>query len=166
MEDSGKSRFEIRRQEHALAREDAERILREAEYGTLAMTDFAHGNEPYAVPISFAFFGNAIFIHSAMAGRKFKILAAGARVHFSVVLNSKPVFTKYFTNYFESAMAVGECVPVSDENEKREALRALCRKYLPERTDVADEHISRLLARTAVFKIVPEIITGKRKGEF
>ena len=50
-----------------------------------------------------------------------------------------------------------------EETRERAALRELCRKYLPEKMDVADEHISHSLARTAIFKLVPARITGKAK---
>lgn len=155
-------KFRIRRDDRALPREEAERILREAEFGTLAMTD-PDGNEPYGVPVSFVFARGAVWIHSACAGRKYEILKNSPRVHFSAAQNVEAAFTHYFTSFYESAMVFGRIVPVTDETEKREALRELCRKYLPERMDVADEHISHSLGRTAVFKLLPEAITAKAK---
>lgn len=156
------AKFQIRRSDRALPREEAERILREAEFGTLALID-TDGNEPYGVPVSFVFSRGAIWIHSACAGRKFEILKNAPRVHFSAVQNVRAVFTRFFTSFYESAMAFGKIVPVTDEAEKRAALRELCQKYLPERMDVADEHISASLARTAIFRLDPEAITGKAK---
>lgn len=155
-------KFHVRRKDREIPREEAERVLREAEYGTLAMVD-PDGNEPYGVPVSFVFRGGAIWIHSANAGRKFRILEKSPIVHFSAARNVRAVFTKYFTSFYESAMAFGRIELVTDEEEKRAALRELCRKYLPEKTDVADEHISHSLARTAIFKLVPARITGKAK---
>lgn len=152
------SQIPIRRKDREISREEAERILREAEYGTLAMCD---DGEPYAVPVSFVFWQNAVWIHSAQAGRKIRILEKSPRVHFSAAQNVQAAFTKYFTSFYESAMISGTAVFVTDENEKRTALRELCRKYLPERMDVADEHISHLLAATAILKISAETLTGK-----
>ena len=155
-------KFHVRRKDREIPREEAERVLREAEYGTLAMVD-PDGNAPYGVPVSFVFCGGAIWIHSANAGRKFRILENGAEAHFSAAQNVRAVFTKYFTSCYESAMAFGRVELVTDAGEKRAALRELCRKYLPEKMDVADEHISHSLARTAIFKLVPARITGKAK---
>lgn len=156
------SKFRVRRADREISREEAERVLREAEYGTIAMVD-PDGNEPYGVPVSFVFFDGNIWIHSANAGRKFRILSRGGNVHFSAANKVKAVFTKYFTSFFESAMVFGKIFVVDDETEKRAALRAICQKYLPEKMDVADEHISNSIARTAIFKLVPEVITGKAK---
>lgn len=156
-------KFQVRRKDREISREEAERILREAEFGTLALVDADGGNTPYGVPVSFVFLRGAIWIHSAADGRKFRILKNSPRAHFSAVGKVRAVFTKYFTSYYESAMADGKIVPVTDEAEMREALRELCRKYLPEKMDVADEHISNSIARTAVFKLVPDVITGKAK---
>lgn len=155
-------KFHVRRKDREIPREEAERVLREAEYGTLAMVD-PDGNAPYGVPVSFVFCGGAIWIHSANAGRKFRILEKSPIVHFSAARNVRAAFTKYFTSFYESAMVFGKIRLVTDEAEKREALRELCRKYLPEKMDVADEHISNSIARTAIFRLDPEHITGKAK---
>lgn len=165
-EKSSSSIFPIRRADRALPREDAERILREAEYGTLAMCDVGNAGsapEPYGVPVSFVFWRGAIWIHSADDGRKFRILSAAPRVHFSCAQNVQAVFTRFFTTRYESAMLAGTVEIVSDAAVKRAALRELCRKYLPEKMEVADEHISNSIARTAIFRIVPEFITAKAK---
>lgn len=157
----------IRRADRALPREDAERILREAEYGTLAMCDAPGGNgsapEPYGVPVSFVFWRGALWFHSANDGRKFRILSAAPRVHFSCAQNVQAVFTRFFTTRYESAMVAGTIETVRDDATKRDALRELCRKYLPEKMSVADEHIDASLARTAVFRLVPETLTAKAK---
>ena len=153
-------KFHVRRKDREIPREEAERVLREAEYGTLAMVD-PDGNAPYGVPVSFVFWRSAVWIHSAADGRKFRILEKSPHVHFSAAQNVQAVFTKYFTSFYESAMVFGKIRLVTDEAEKREALRELCRKYLPEKMDVADEHISNSIARTAIFRRDPEHITGK-----
>lgn len=158
------SKFHVRRKDREISREEAERVLREAEYGTLALID-RDGDAPYGVPVSFVFWRGAIWIHSATDGRKFRILEKSPDAHFSAAQKVRAVFTKYFTSFYESAMAFGKIVPAADDAEKREALRELCRKYLPDRMDVADEHISNSIARTAIFKLVPAVITGKAKRQ-
>ncbi|MGN0834320.1 MAG: pyridoxamine 5'-phosphate oxidase family protein [Candidatus Spyradosoma sp.] len=157
---TAEEKFRPRRADRALPPEEAERVLREAEYGTISMVD-PDGNEPYGVPVSFVFFDGAIWIHSALEGRKFRVFADAPRVHFSAAQNVRAAFTRHFTSFYESVMAAGQIVPVNDDAEKRAALRELCRKYLPERMDVADEHVERALARTAVFKILPDRLSAK-----
>lgn len=157
---TAEEKFRPRRTDRTLPPEEAERVLREAEYGTVSMID-PDGNEAYGVPVSFVFFDGAIWIHSAGAGRKFRVFSDGPRVHFSAAQNVRAAFTRWFTSFYESVMAAGRIVPVNDDREKLAALRELCRKYLPEHMNVADEHIARSFARTAVFKILPDRLSAK-----
>ena len=61
-------------------------------------------------------------------------------------------------------MAVGKAEIVTDRDEKIEALRAICLRFLPKHMDAFDNAIARSLERTAVVKItLTEPPTGKRK---
>ena len=61
-------------------------------------------------------------------------------------------------------MAVGTAELVSDRNEKIEALRAICQRFLPNHMAAFDDSIARSLERTAVVRItLTEPPTGKRK---
>ena len=94
-----------------------------------------------------------------------------------------------FTLQYKSAMAVGKAELVTDRNEKIEALRAICLRFLPHHMNALpygracsrseepmqaslssrsitafDDAIARSLERTAVVKItLTEPPTGKRK---
>ena len=53
---------------------------------------------------------------------------------------------------------------VTDKDEKIEALRAICLRFLPKHMDAFDDAIARSLERTAVVKItLTAPPTGKRK---
>ena len=61
-------------------------------------------------------------------------------------------------------MAVGKAEIVVDRDEKIEALRAICQRFLPMHMDAFNDAIARSLERTAVVKItLTEPPTGKRK---
>ena len=61
-------------------------------------------------------------------------------------------------------MAVGKADMVTDRDEKIEALRAICERFLPNHMDAFDDAIARSLERTVVVKIIlTEPPTGKRK---
>ena len=61
-------------------------------------------------------------------------------------------------------MAVGKAELVTGRNEKIEALRAICLRFLPHHMDAFNDAIARSLERTAVVKItLTEHPTGKRK---
>ena len=58
---------EMRRNKQALSTEAAEKILREGDFGVLALSGDDGYN--YAVPISYAVDGNKIYFHSAKTGQ-------------------------------------------------------------------------------------------------
>ena len=61
-------------------------------------------------------------------------------------------------------MAIGKAEIVTDRDEKVEALRAICQRFLPKHMNAFDDAIARSLDRTAVVKItLTEPPTGKRK---
>ena len=61
-------------------------------------------------------------------------------------------------------MAIGKAEMVTDRDEKIEALRAICQRFLPKHMDAFDDAIARSLERTAVVKItLTAPPTGKRK---
>lgn len=61
-------------------------------------------------------------------------------------------------------MAIGRAELVTDKDEKIEALRAICLRFLPQHMDAFDDAIKRSLDRTAVVKIILTVPpTGKRK---
>jgi hypothetical protein len=69
-----------------------------------------------------------------------------------------------FTLQYKSAMAVGKAKIVTDRDEKIEALRVICQRFLPNHMDAFDDAIKRSLEHTAVVKItLTEPPIGKRK---
>ena len=57
--------MELRRKDRAMPEAEALEILRNAEYGILAMTDRA--GEPYAVPVNHALEGRTLYFHGVVA---------------------------------------------------------------------------------------------------
>ena len=59
---------------------------------------------------------------------------------------------------------MGRAELVADETEKIEALRLICRRFLPHHMDAFDEAIKQSLSHTAVVRItLTEAPVGKRK---
>ena len=68
-----------------------------------------------------------------------------------------------FTEYFHSAVAVGKAETVEDD-EKIEALRLICQRFLPKFMDRFDEAVARSLSVTTVVRItLTEPPVGKCK---
>lgn len=69
-----------------------------------------------------------------------------------------------FTEYYHSAIAIGKAEIVTDDNEKIEALRLICERFLPKYMDHFQDAINRSLNRTTVVRItLTELPVGKCK---
>ena len=141
-------------------------VLDKAPYITISFT--RPNGTPYGVPLSLARTDDKTFyFHCALDGEKLDCIAANSNVALSAVTRCTPTVGPKdgsFTLQYKSAMAVGKAVMVTDREEKIEALKAICLRFLPKHMDAFDDAIQRSLERTAVVKItLTEPPTGKRK---
>jgi len=116
---------------------------------------------PHGIPLNFAFAGDSIYFHCAPEGRKIEILSANPRVTFCVVGRTQVMPEKFGTKY-ESAIVTGSVEELAAE-EKRQGLILLVRKYSPAYVNEGLEYIDKLIAKTKVFRIRLESITGKAR---
>ena len=117
---------ELRRKEKRMPDAEALKILKEADFGTLAT--MGQDGYPYATPLNFVFHENAIYFHSAKEGHKLDNIAFIPRVCFSLVGYHKLMAEKFDTEY-ESVAVFGKAAQVIDEEEKHKALLLLVEKY-------------------------------------
>lgn len=150
----------MRRKDREQSREFAFQVLATCEYATIAMVD-DDGN-PYCIPITIANDEEYVYFHSAMAGTKVDVLRQNPRVCISCVGFTERQLDRFTTRY-ESAIVKGVAYEVLDDSEKVRALRLLCMRHIPTNMSDFDNAIDRSLARTAVFKVSIEEITGKAK---
>ena len=141
-------------------------VLDKAPYVTISFT--RPDGTPYGVPLSLARTNEKTFyFHCALEGEKLDCIAANPRVALSAVTRCTPTVGPKdgsFTLQYKSAMAVGKAEIITDKDEKIEALRAICLRFLPKHMDAFNDAITRSLGRTAVVKItLTEPPTGKRK---
>ena len=137
-----------------------------APYITVGMTDC--DGMPYSVPLSLARTDEKTFyFHCATEGKKLDILREKPHVCLTAVSKCKPTVGPKdgsFTLEFKSAIAFGKAEIVADDNEKREALRAICQRFLPHHMDAFNAAVARSMSRTAVVRItLTEPPVGKRK---
>ncbi|MCQ2199023.1 MAG: pyridoxamine 5'-phosphate oxidase family protein [Paludibacteraceae bacterium] len=155
----------MRKESREMSAEWAMGVLIKAPYVTVSMTE--EDGTPYAVPLSLARVGEVFYFHCALEGKKLDILRKNPRVCLSAVSRCKPTVGPKdgsFTLEFNSAIAFGVAEIVEAEDEKIEALRAVCERFLPQHMDAFDTSIARSLARTAVVRIrLTEPPVGKRK---
>ena len=141
-------------------------VLDKAPYVTVSFTK--PNGTPYGVPLSLARTNDKTFyFHCAMEGEKLDCIATNPMVALSAVTRCTPTVGPKdgsFTLQYKSAMAVGKAEIVTDRDDKIEALRAICLRFLPKHMDAFNDAITRSLGRTAVVKItLTEPPTGKRK---
>ena len=123
---------------------------------------------PYALPLSLVRKDNTTFyFHCAFEGEKIDCLMHSPTISLSAVSRCTPKYEEEkqnFTEYFDSAVALGKAEQVTDQKEKIEALRLLCQRFLPKHMNHFDEAIARSLDRTNVIRItLTEPPVGKSK---
>ena len=131
-------------------------VFDKAPYVTLSMV--RPDGSPYGVPLSIVRKDEQTFyFHCAFEGEKLKCLLHCPTVSLSAVSKCTPAYEeekKNFTEHYHSAIAIGRAEQVVDPEEKTEALRLLCRRFLPKQMSHFDAAIERSLACTNVVRIV------------
>ncbi len=124
---------------------------------------------PYCLPLSLVRKGKSLYFHCAKEGRKADLLRRDPRVCVTFVGRDDPVYEaekNNFTTCFQSVIATGKAVEVTEKEEKLEALELLCRRMTPEAM-TGDNFIraaSRSLELVAVWRIEMEEISGKARA--
>lgn len=141
-------------------------VFDKSPYVTVSMT--RPDNTPYGLPLSLVRKGeNVFYFHCAAEGEKIDCLKINPIVSLSAVSRCTPKFEEErnnYTEYFHSAVAVGKAEIVTDDNEKTEALRLLCQRFLPQYMDHFGKAVERSLERTTVVRItLTEPAVGKCK---
>ncbi len=117
----------MRRSRQQLDRSECDRILRDCTHGVLALC--GDGLHSYAVPLSFAYDGVAIYFHSAKSGHKIDEISANPNASFCVV-EKDDIVPEEYTSYFRSVIAFGSITEILGE-EAMAALKLMCEKYSP-----------------------------------
>ena len=150
---------DIRKIEREISSEEANDILLKGEYGVLAT--ISDEGYPYALPLSYVFADDVIYIHGAKEGHKLDNINFSSKVSFCVVGDTKVLSEKFSTNY-ESAIVFGKAVIIEGE-EKTHALTHLIKKYSPDFMVSGLKYIENDQHRTTAFKIEIEKISGKAR---
>ena len=151
---------EMRRKDREISQEEAFAVLEAAEYGILATV--GADAKPYAIPVSHVVLEEKIYFHCAPdVGHKLENIRENPAVCFTVVGQTQVLPEKFSTNY-ESAVVFGTAAPVEGET-KAAALIAIIQKFSPEFYEAGLQYIERAGAKTAIYEITPQQLTGKAK---
>ena len=149
----------MRRADRAIPDYEAQEILRAGEYGILSTVSVE--GQPYGIPVSYVYTGEAIYFHCALEGHKLENLSGNNRVSFCVVGKTQVLPDKFATNY-ESVIVLGKACEVTGD-EKHTALVDLLKKYSPDFIDKGLRYIDGDGHKAKVYKIVIEAMTGKAR---
>lgn len=141
-------------------------VFDKAPFITVSMT--RKDGSPYGLPLNLVRKDErSFYFHCAAEGEKIDCMNHNPIVSLSAVSRCSPKYEEEknnFTEYYDSAIAIGRAEIVSDRQEKIEALRLLCERFLPKHMNHFQEAIDRSLDRTTVVKItLTEPPVGKRK---
>jgi hypothetical protein len=150
-----------RRDKELIDRTVIDGIIHRAKVCRLAMAD---GDYPYIVPLSFGYAKNTFYFHSAFEGKKLDILREHNRVCLEVDVDCEPVpaadACKWSMRY-RSVIGFGKASFIEDPTEKRRALDTIVAHYAPGKTGA---YADKILAKTTVFKVEIDTMTGKTSG--
>lgn len=123
---------------------------------------------PYGLPLNVAVKDEkTLYFHCAHEGEKIDCLKQNPLVSISAVSRCSPHYEEEknnFTEYYNSAIAIGRAELVEDNDEKIDALRLICERFLPTYMENFEEAVKRSLDVTAIFRItLIEPPVGKSK---
>jgi len=152
----------MRRKAQQLSEAEALGILKGGSSGVLAVA----GDEsyPYAVPLSYAYAEGRLFFHVACSGHKLDAIARNDKVSFCVVAQDVVVPADFTTRY-RSAVVFGRARILTEDAEKRRALRLLVEKYSPGFLAEGEAEITRAWERFHALELRIEHMTGKASKE-
>ena len=149
----------VRRKDRILTNNEAVEIIKNNTYGVLST--IGEDDYPYGVPISYVFFNDSIYFHSAIKGHKLDNISNNNKVSFCVVGRTHVLSGEFSTEY-ESAIVFGRAIEVY-ENEKNTALLEIINKYSSDYIEQGKEYIQKSGKATKVMRIDIEHISGKAK---
>lgn len=153
---------DMRRIKQALSKEESTAVLSKATSGVLAVS--GDDGFPYAVPVSYVYDDNKLYIHCAAQGHKIDAIRRDEKVSFCVI-DQDHVVPEEYTTYFRSVIVFGKARILEDQAEKRRALEILAAKYSPNQEQGRLQEINRLLEQTCMVEIAVEHLSGKESIE-
>lgn len=153
---------EMRRGKQLLSIEDTLAVMDRCTNGVLAC--IGDDDYPYAVPLSYVYFNDKIYFHSAKSGHKIDAIGTSSKVSFSVI-DEDTIVSEEYTTYFRSVIAFGKA-RIVEGDEKRDAFMALVKKYSGDMPEEARNKEVDGCTHAHIIAIDIEHMTGKEAIEF
>lgn len=150
----------MRRKDREMDKSFALNVADKCEYAFLSVID--PDGKPYGVALTVVRHENYMYFHCAREGFKIDCFNANPDACMVCVGDTERLSDKFTTRY-ESAVIRGRLAEVTEDEEKIFALKLLCERHTPANMSNFDGAIKASLARTAVWKMSIDEITGKCK---
>ena len=152
----------MRRIKQLLSMEDTVAVMDRCTNGVLACI----GDEdyPYAVPLSYVYFNDKLYFHSAKTGHKIDAIMKNPKVSFSVI-DEDTIVGEEYTTYFRSILAFGKA-RIVEGDEWLEAFEALVEKYSGDQPEETKHKKIAECTQAYIIAIDIEHITGKEAIEY
>jgi nitroimidazol reductase NimA-like FMN-containing flavoprotein (pyridoxamine 5'-phosphate oxidase superfamily) len=153
---------EMRRFKQLLSESDTLAVMARGTNGVLACL----GDEdyPYAVPVSYVYYNDKIYFHSAKAGHKNDAISKNPKVSFAVIDEDTIVSAEY-TSYFRSVIAFGKA-RIVEGDEWVEGFQAMVEKYSGDQPEASKHKEVEGCTRATIFAIDIDHMTGKEAIEY
>lgn len=153
---------EMRRIKQLLSDERTREVMDRNTNGIMAC--IGDNDYPYAVPLSYIYWNEKVYFHSAKTGHKIDAILENPKVSFTVI-DEDTIVSEEYTSYFRSVIAFGKA-RIVEGDEWTNAFRALVEKYSG---DVPKEMREKEIAgcnTSLIIAIDIEHISGKEAIEF
>jgi uncharacterized protein len=158
-------RTEVRRLEKRAVYDKAQ-IYAILDEGYVCHVGFVAGGQPYVIPTLYARAGNQIYIHGSPASRMLHTLEQGADVCLTVTLVDGLVLASSACHHsmnYRSVVVFGKARPVTDPDEKMEALRTLTNHVAPGRWEVVRKPNPQEVEGTCVMALPLDEVSAKMR---
>ena len=152
----------MRRNKQLMSQEDTVNVMDRCTNGVLAC--LGDDGYPYAVPLSYVYFNDKIYFHSAKAGYKIDAIIENPKVSFAVIDEDTIVSAEY-TTYFRSVIAFGQA-RIVEGDEWQSAFTALVEKYSGDQPQANKQKEIGECSQAYLIAIDIEHITGKEAIEY
>lgn len=154
---------EVARKKQALPREECIHVLTSAKRGVLSVV--GDDGYPYGTPINHWY--NAedgkLYFHGGKSGHKIDAMRACNKVSFVCTDGGSQADGEWWL-HFRSVVVFGRVEFVADPDKAEYVVREITKKFIGD-NDYFEQELREAGARTLVFALVPEHITGKTVNE-
>ena len=149
---------EIRSKDNALDDKKTTEIIIKGSYGVLST--IGEDGYPYGIPLNYSYWDKCICFHCAQLGHKLENIYFNKKVSFTVVTKSDILASIFDTDY-ESAVAFGTAIEVTERSEKKDILMSIINKYSADFVKAGKNYMKKHWDETKVIKIEIDHLTGK-----